>query len=370
MLRVGRRVESSLLERLTSVGHRGSVAILVVVALGALVSACGPSGQAGSAPAGSQAPAALGPGARESVDYCSGQSMLLTAPESGGARPAVLFVHGGDWMGGSLGQTGFIDRLRPALNRAGFVVAAIDYRLAPKYKAPAQTEDTACAVRYLRTWAHTLGIDPRHIGAWGDSAGGQLVSLVATAPRSTGFFAGPYQQQSNRLQAVVDMYGIVDLPAEVSYLRSLPGGDKITASQIARIIGPPSVADANNDLVRLSPTTYVRPGDPPFLILQGTADTIAPPSQSLSLQAKLQAAGVPVQLVLVIGGQHGLETPGESPSEPQLVNQVVRWFSGVLRQPRSTTASRSQPASSRSQPASSRSQPASQRRQPASRRNG
>jgi acetyl esterase/lipase len=44
----------------------------------------------------------------------------------------------------------------------------------------------------------------------------------------------------------------------------------------------------------------------------------------------LQAAGVPVQLVLVAGGQHGLETPDENPSEPQLVNRVVDWFSGVL----------------------------------------
>ncbi len=309
-----------------SATHRGALVILAIVALGAVASACGSSAPA--APAGSQAPVALGPGARETVRYCSGQTMLLSAPASGGARPAVLFVHGGDWTGGSLHGQGFIERLRPALNKAGFVVAAIDYRLAPRYKAPAQVEDTACAVRYLRAWAHTLGIDPHKIGAWGDSAGGQLVSLVATAPRSAGFFVGPYGQQSDRLQAVVDMYGIVDLPAEVRYLLSLPGGDKVAASQISRIIGP--TTSPLKDLVQLSPMTYVGAGDPPFLILQGTADTIAPPSQSQDLAAKLQAAGVPVHLVMVAGGQHGLETPGESPSEPQLVNQVVAWISRVL----------------------------------------
>lgn len=319
-----------MLEQLMSVAHRMPVVFLAIVVLGAASSACGPSAQTGAAPAGSQAPAALRPGATESVRYCSGQSMLLTAPVSGGARPAVLFVHGGDWMGGSLDKSGFIDHLRPALNQAGFVVAAIDYRLAPKYKAPAQTEDTACAVRYLRAWARTFGIDPRHIGAWGDSAGGQLVALVATAPQSAGLFGGPYQQQSNRLQAVVDMYGIVDLPAEVSYLRSLPGGVKVVASQIARILGSPSPTATRKELVRLSPTTYVSSGDPPFLILQGTADTIAPPSQSQLLAAKLQKAGVPVQLVLVAGGQHGLETTDESPSPPELVKQVVAWFSSVL----------------------------------------
>ncbi len=252
MLLVGRRVESGM--QLMSAAHRGLLVTMAIVALGAVASDCGPSAQTGqAAPAGSQAPAALGPGARESVRDCNGQTMLLSAPASGGARPAVLFVHGGDWTGGNLGETGFIDRLRPALNRAGFVVAAIDYRLAPRYKAPDQVEDTACAVRYLRAWAHTLGIDPHRIGAWGDSAGGQLVSLVATAPRSAGFFAGPYQQQSDRLQAVVDMYGIVDLPAEVSYLRSLPGGDKVAASQIARIIG--STSDPLKELVQLSPVT-------------------------------------------------------------------------------------------------------------------
>ncbi len=330
MLLVGFFVDCNTLEQMMSAAHRVPVVVLAIVALGAAASGCGSAGQTGPAPAGSQAPAALGPGARETVRYCNGQSMLLTAPASGGSRPAVLFVHGGDWMGGSLNESGFIDRLRPALNHVGFVVAAIDYRLAPRYKAPAQVEDTACAVRYLRAWAHTLGIDPHHIGAWGDSAGGQLVALVATAPRSAGFFTGPYQHQSNRLQAVVDMYGIVDLPAEVSYVRSLPGGAKVAASQIARIIGSSSPTDERKDLVRLSPTTYVSPGDPPFLILQGTADTIAPPSQSQHLATKLQEAGVPVQLVLVVGGQHGLETPGESPSEPQLVSQVVAWFSGIL----------------------------------------
>ena len=303
---------------------RGPIAIFAILALAVAASACGNSTE------NTQPPTPLGIGARESVRYCSGQTMLLTAPASGGARPAVLFVHGGDWMAGNLNESGFIDDLRPALNRAGFVVAAINYRLAPKYKAPDQVEDTACAVRYLRAWAHTLGIDPNRIGAWGDSAGGQLVTLVASAPSSTGFFAGPYQRQTDRLQAVVDMYGIVDLPAEAAYLRSLPGGDKIAASQITNIVGTSSTRSARNDLARLSPMTYVGPRDPPFLILQGTADNIAPPSQSERLAAKLQTAGVPVQLVLVVGGQHGLETPGESPSEPQLVNQVVAWFSGVL----------------------------------------
>ncbi|HXW35656.1 MAG TPA: alpha/beta hydrolase [Acidimicrobiales bacterium] len=311
--------------------RRKLLATLAIVALSTAASACGSTAPSGpGTPDDSEAPAPLSAGGHETVRYCSGESMLLTAPDSSGIRPAVLFVHGGDWMGGNLEETGFIDHLRPALNQAGFVVAAINYRLAPRYKAPAQAVDTACALRYLRAWARPLGIDPHEIGAWGDSAGGQLVSLAATAPRSAGFFVGPYQQQSNRPQAVVDMYGIVDLPAEVRYLRTLQGGDKLAASQIARIIGSASTTEAGEDLVQLSPVTYVSPGDPPFLILQGTADTIAPPSQSEDLAAKLHAAGVPVQLVLVTGGQHGLETPGERPSEPQLVHQVVEWFSGEL----------------------------------------
>ena len=67
-----------------------------------------------------------------------------------------------------------------SLARRGFSCFAIDYRLAPKHKSPAQIEDCRDAVRWIRQHASRYKTDPGRIGAIGYSAGGHLVSLLAT----------------------------------------------------------------------------------------------------------------------------------------------------------------------------------------------
>jgi dipeptidyl aminopeptidase/acylaminoacyl peptidase len=79
-----------------------------------------------------------------------------------------------------------------------------------------------------------------------------------------------------------------------------------------------------------SPLDHVGPGDPPFLILQGTDDHIVPAYQSEALAQRLAAAHVPVKLVLVIGGGHGLGTPGERPTTDQLNADIVSFLLRTL----------------------------------------
>lgn len=279
-----------------------------------------------SAPAGSETPPALAPGASRILTYCNGQQLLVTLPHRSGLRPAVVFVHGGDWIGGNYSDQGYVQSLRPALNKAGFVVAGVDYRLAPANKWPAQIQDVSCAVRYLRAWATRLHVDPRRIVGWGDSAGGQLVSLMATAPTLGGpDYAGPYGAQSDALEGVIDMYGLVDLPAELDYLLGRKNGSFYAQLEIHDIFGDLPPARIRPVLRAASAVTYVRAGDPPFLVLQGTADTVCPESQSLTLAAELRSVHTPVRLILVKGGQHGLTTPGEQPDEAQLIPVIVAW---------------------------------------------
>jgi dipeptidyl aminopeptidase/acylaminoacyl peptidase len=57
-------------------------------------------------------------------------------------------------------------------------------------------------------------------------------------------------------------------------------------------------------LKKNSPSTYVQPGLPPFLILQGSADQTVPAAQSLAFQKKLQAAGDDCELILIPDAQH------------------------------------------------------------------
>ena len=86
------------------------------------------------------------------------------------AVPLVVWIHGGAWLFGDrryLPPTLRPDQLFDELLAAGFAVATIDYRLSLEAKFPAQLHDAKAAVRYLRTHADQLGLDPGRVGVWG-----------------------------------------------------------------------------------------------------------------------------------------------------------------------------------------------------------
>ena len=97
-------------------------------------------------------------------------------PKSEGPFPAVLVVHGGAWMSGSKSQ---LSGYAMMLVRRGIACFAINYRLAPKYKHPAQIEDCRDAVRWIKTQGKHYQVDSSRIGAIGYSAGGHLVTMLA-----------------------------------------------------------------------------------------------------------------------------------------------------------------------------------------------
>jgi acetyl esterase/lipase len=269
---------------------------------------------------------AAGASSTRTVTYCvegnQPLAMTLFAPDTPGyARPVVLEVHGGGWQHGgrllSLSGSG----AATDLVAAGFVVASIDYRLAPQNPWPDQIIDVKCAVRYLRAHAGELGIDPNRIAALGTSAGGQLVSLLGTTGTSAAWDTGPYPTESSAVDAVVDEFGPADLGAtgwpvdSVAMIHRVFGADPGTLSPV---------------LTQASPMLHVSAGDPPFLIVQGTDDQVVPMSQSEQFAAQLRLDHVPVQVVLVAGGRHGLETPGESPSPPAIASLVTAYLVRTL----------------------------------------
>ncbi|HEX6963228.1 MAG TPA: alpha/beta hydrolase, partial [Lacipirellula sp.] len=85
----------------------------------------------------------------------------IYVPEGEGPFPGVLVVHGGAWRMGTRGQLAGVAQ---QLAEHGFTAVAISYRLAPQFKFPAQIEDCRDAVRWMRTNAHRLKIDPERIG--------------------------------------------------------------------------------------------------------------------------------------------------------------------------------------------------------------
>jgi len=283
----------------------------------------------------SWAPVHAAAGRMTSMTYCTPGGVALPMdvyePLARATRPApaVLYVHGGGWIMGTRESQGIgaglagndaalFPRLRATLTARGFVVASIDYRLAPLYPWPDQIEDAKCAVRFLRAHAAALGIDAAHIGAWGSSAGGNLVALLGTAGPAAGFDGGQYHDQSSRLQAVVDMFG----PTDVTRTDD--------SNAFARAIFQLVLGDSATLRRSASPVVDVAQHDPPFLIVQGTQDTMIPPRHARELARRLTAAGSPVTLVMVRNTGHGLITPGEQPSATDLVRMVTDFFTRTL----------------------------------------
>jgi acetyl esterase/lipase len=268
----------------------------------------------------------VGAASGRTITYCveGGQALAMTlfAPSSDEAsRPAVLEVHGGGWQHGSrllsLSESGAATDLVDA----GFVVASIDYRLAPANPWPDQIIDVKCAVRYLRAHADDLGIDPNRIAALGTSAGGQLVSLLGTTGSSALWDTGPYPDESSAVEAVVDEFGPADLDAG-----GWPAG---SIAMIQRVFGA-APGSSSPVLAQASPVAHVSAGDPPFLIVQGTVDQVVPMTQSEQLAAQLRTDHVPVDLVMVAGGRHGLETPGENPTPPAIAALITAYLVQTL----------------------------------------
>jgi acetyl esterase/lipase len=235
----------------------------------------------------------------------------VAMPATPGPHPAVVCLHGGAWRVGSRKDLtygswwydfGGPDKsLLRILAGRGFVAVSVGYRLAPEHKFPAQVEDAKTAVRFLRANAAAFRIDPDRIAALGFSAGGHLAALLGTADESAGFEGALYPEQSGRVQCVVDFFG----PSDLTLYAQTPG---LEGAYFVPLLGGRS-RDKLELYKKASPVEYVSKDDPPFLIVQGTADLLVPAIHSERLHEKLTAAGVESKLVTVKGKGHGWGGP-------------------------------------------------------------
>ena len=129
-------------------------------------------------------------------------------------RPVIVHVHGGGWHGGSRRDAAY---LAQAQVRRGWVFVSVDYRLTPGVQFPDPIRDVDRAVRYVRSQAAALGIDPARLVLSGHSAGGHLAAAVALGDMRP-LLVDPtlpaeLRAQSSRPNAVVTIAAILDVPA-------------------------------------------------------------------------------------------------------------------------------------------------------------
>jgi triacylglycerol lipase len=110
---------------------------------------------------------AYGPHERHRLD------VFTSARPGGGAKPVLVFVHGGGFVGGSKGRPGspYYDNIGTWAAKNGLVGVTMNYRLAPANKFPSGGEDVGAAVKWLKENVAKYGGDPNRIYLWGHSVG-------------------------------------------------------------------------------------------------------------------------------------------------------------------------------------------------------
>jgi acetyl esterase/lipase len=225
--------------------------------------------------------------------------MDIYRPDGPGPHPAVVLMHGGGWIGGS--KAGY-QVMAPMLARNGFAACAINYRLAPRFPYPAAFDDCQRAIRWVRAHGKEYDINPKRVGALGDSAGGHLVGLIGVRDTRDNSDR-TLSRYTSRPDAVVGNYGAYELvrmwKIEMAHrpLTDWLGGAPEGREKIYK---------------ETSPVSMVTRKSPPFLVIHGDKDMVNPVEQSYLFHDALRAKGVDSTLLIIPGGGHGW-----APDSPQ-----------------------------------------------------
>lgn len=231
--------------------------------------------------------------------YASDRALMMDVmypPVGEKKHPVVIWVHGGGWSDENLTRLYRPEKEMAHLCEMGFVCASIDYRLSQHAPFPAQIEDCKEAVRFLRANAERFGIDIENFGAWGESAGGHLVELMAVT-NDEEFIRGENQEYSSRIQAAVPWYAPKDMRKDISEMKK--------NANWARLFAAESDEESMKLMEAASPIIYAGRKNPPILLMHGRADKLVSVMESVDYYRALTAAGNDARLVLISGQGHG-----------------------------------------------------------------
>jgi acetyl esterase len=220
--------------------------------------------------------------------------------DSDSAYPVALNFHGGGWSQGPI-EWGYGDAR--FMTELGFVGIAVGYRLALSGDASAfdSMKDAASAIRWVRTHARELNVDPNRVLAMGHSAGGHLALCSAMFPNAR------ERGEDGRVSSVPNM--VVALAPAVDVGRD--------GYFIERLRGQVSAIDC-------SPIDNVRDIGVPVLIVHGSSDEVLPLAGIERFAAAMGDAGNDIELKVFPGGKHGLFY--EDPEGRKFWQTAVREF--------------------------------------------
>ncbi len=225
-------------------------------------------------------------------DEADRATLTVYAPQADKANGTAIILCPG---GGYFYLTGAKEGRIPAewLNKKGVTAFVLKYRLAPRYRYPAQLQDAQRALRLVRFRAKEFHLDPKRIGICGFSAGGHLASTLAThydlgRPDAE----DPAERVSCRPDFLILGYAVISM-------------DFAHTNLVTRrmLLGP----RPNRDVVdAFSNELHVTPKTPPTFLFHNDEDPLVPPENSVLFYEALRRAKVPAELHIFDRAGHGV----------------------------------------------------------------
>lgn len=242
--------------------------------------------------------------------------------------PVVVLLHGGAWMIGDNRCCGLYSSVGEFLASQGIGAVLPNYRLSPWVRHPAHVEDAARVVAWTRNHIAERGGRPDQIFLAGHSAGGHLVSLLATDEQ----YLKAEGLQSSDVRGVIALSGVYGIPPgnleftwggsaaeafhwdEIAPLRATAKEDRSRKEETPRHGGPsiplslnvfgPAFGNDPKTRAAASPLRHVRPGLPPFLILSPENELPTLAAMADDFHAALLNADCDSQLLRLPGRNH------------------------------------------------------------------
>ena len=236
--------------------------------------------------------------------------------------PVVLQIHGGGWIIGNKEEQAL--PLMYQLAASGWICVAANYRLSPSVGFPTHLHDCKAALAWIRTHGREYGMDPSFVAVTGGSAGGHLCALMGLTANRDELQPG-HEGVDTSVQACVPFYGVYDM-------LNRSGARPETRNFFAFLGDRVLHASPEEDRERwelASPVSQVHADAPPFMVLHGSCDSLAPVADArLFVQRLREVAREPVAYVEFTGAEHAFEIM-HSPRAEHAVDGVQRFIEWV-----------------------------------------
>ena len=214
--------------------------------------------------------------------------------------PTLLYVHGGGWVIGNKRQQGLVTIHHLAAR--GWTCVTMNYRLSPRATWPDHIHDVKRAIKWIREHGESHGADPEFIVIAGGSAGAHLASLAALTPNAIEY-QREFPEVDTAVQACVGYYGVYDFADRQHHFRH--GAFR---RLLEMVIMKRSFASAPEEYDKASPLYRIGDHAPPFFLLHGDRDSLAPVAGARHFRSRLaEVSDQPVVYAELAGAQHAFE---------------------------------------------------------------